>query len=279
MPVKNEMAFLVMAAGMGSRYNGLKQLKTFGKRNLTIAEYNMLSAIDSGFTKFFFIIDERFADVFDRRLRKFLPSDCRFGLIFQKKEKELVRFGNRLKPWGTGHAIFCCSKVINCNFCVTNADDLYGEDAISKVADFLKKTDPKSYKFANVAYQLDKTLSGGGTVSRGIIKSTDNKFIESILERTITNDNYSSEEGISPSSNVSMNLWAFTPKIFEIISREWEIFKKNIQNSETDEFYLPNAISHAITVNECRVEILKTSSQWHGVTYETDNALLENCLN
>ena len=274
----DKIAFVVMAAGMGRRYNGLKQLKTFGEKGLTIAEYNILNAIDCGFQDFFFVIDERLADIFNGRLKKFLPKSCNFGLIFQRREKNLIKFSNRVKPWGTGHAVLCCQNIVRSNFCVTNADDLYGRDAISKIADFLRNSKTDSTVFANVVYHIANTLSSNGTVSRGLVRSSDGQFIDTIDEVLNINLSNLGQLGITPQTPVSMNLWGFTPKIFEILAAEWSAFVKKITNAETEEFYLSSAIDNAIKSSKCRVKMLLTSSQWHGITYESDNASIEFSL-
>ncbi|MDR1457654.1 MAG: hypothetical protein LBI47_02275 [Puniceicoccales bacterium] len=273
-----EIAFVVMAAGVGSRYNGTKQLETFGKSKLTMAEYNMQYAIDAGFRQFYFVIDDKFADIFHRRLKDFLPPNCKFELIYQKKEESLAKFCNRQKPWGTGHAIMCCSRAVRCNFCVTNADDLYGHDAISRIAKFLRSVEKKSQTFANVAYALSETLSGNGTVSRGVISIDGDSYLTSIDEvRSLAMD---ADNGVIPSKDslVSMNLWGFTPEVFKLLEEGWHRFKQNVSDIANDEFGISNFIDSAVRGGQCRVKILNTSSKWHGITYQTDRALVEKIL-
>ncbi|MDR1528660.1 MAG: hypothetical protein LBS22_03710 [Puniceicoccales bacterium] len=274
-----EIAFVVMAAGIGSRYNGTKQLEIFGKTELTIAEYNMQHAIGAGFRQFYFVIDDKLAEIFHGRLKNFLPSNCKFELIYQKKEKSLTKFCNRQKPWGTAHAIMCCGRVMGCNFCVTNADDLYGHDAIFRMAEFLWSVEKKSQTFANVAYALSETLSANGTVSRGVLSVDRDSYLTSIDEvHGLAMDAHDGAT-ISKDSLVSMNLWGFTPEVFKLLEGGWHRFKQNISDIASDEFGISNFINSAVKEGQCRVKILNTSSRWRGITYQTDRALVEKILN
>ncbi|MDR1890897.1 MAG: hypothetical protein LBQ23_01775 [Puniceicoccales bacterium] len=273
-----EIAFVVMAAGIGSRYRGEKQLETFGKENLTIAEYNMQHAIAAGFRQFYFVINDKFAEIFHGRLKNFLPSNCKFGLVYQKKEESLTKFCNREKPWGTGHAIMCCERAVRCNFCVTNADDLYGHDAILRMAEFLQSTERTSQTFANVAYALAETLSENGTVSRGIISADENSYLTSIGETHGLDMAACDAATFSKNSPVSMNLWGFTPEIFKLLQSGWQSFRQNISDVANDEFGLSDFINSVVKEGKCKVKILNTSSRWHGITYRTDKELIEKIL-
>ncbi|MDR2603181.1 MAG: hypothetical protein LBC11_01295 [Puniceicoccales bacterium] len=277
-PMVEEIAFVVMAAGIGSRYDGIKQLETFGKSKLTIAEYNMQYAIDAGFRQFYFVIDDKFAEIFHRRLKDFLPPNCKFELIYQKKEESLAKFCNRKKPWGTAHAIMCCGQAVRCNFCVTNADDLYGHDAIFRMAEFLRSTGKKSKTFANVAYALSDTLSGNGTVSRGVLSIDGDSYLVSINEVHGLSMNANDGAVSSKDSLVSMNLWGFTPEVFKLLEEGWRGFKQNISDIASDEFGISNFIDSTVKGGQCRVKILNTSSKWHGITYKTDRAPVEKML-
>jgi NDP-sugar pyrophosphorylase family protein len=277
--VNDDIAFVVMAAGLGSRYGGVKQLETFGNGHLTIAEWNMTHAIEAGFKKFYFIINDKTAEIFHRRLKKFLPTGCSFDLIYQKKEEQLVKFCNRKKPWGTAHAVMCCQGVISCNFCVTNADDLYGRDAIFRVAEFLKSLERKSKTFANVAYLLPETLSGNGSVSRGLIRTDGNFYLKEIVETHGLNSKTLDEGAVDRDSVVSMNLWGFTPEIFKPLGKWWDEFKKNIADAAIDEFGLPDVINAMVGRGECEVKVLKTISKWLGITHAEDKFSVEKFLN
>lgn len=273
-----EIAFVVMAAGIGSRYNGTKQLETFGESKLTIAEYNVQHAIDVGFRQFYFVIDDKFAEIFHGRLKNFLPSNCKFELIYQKKEEALTKFCNRKKPWGTAHAIMCCGRIVCCNFCVTNADDLYGHDAIFRMAEFLRSAEKKSKTFANMAYALAETLSGNGVVSRGVLSTDGDSYLTSIDEVHGLAMDADKGTTLLKDSLVSMNLWGFTPEVFKLLEEGWRKFKQNVSDIANDEFGISNFISSAVKEGQCSVKIINTSSKWHGITYQTDRALIEKIL-
>ncbi|MDR2737365.1 MAG: hypothetical protein LBB18_00270 [Puniceicoccales bacterium] len=276
--MSEEVAFVVMAAGMGSRYNGIKQLESFGADGLTIAEYNIRHALAAGCKKFYFIVNDGCAEMFHRRLKNFLPSDCTFSLIYQRKEEALAKFCNRSKPWGTAHAVMCCSGIVGCNFCVTNADDLYGRDAILRAIEFLRSTEKDRTTFANVAYALAETLSDWGSVSRGVIAVGGDSKLRSIDEVLGVSFATMDKLNLSKDSMVSMNLWGFTPEVFKLLLQSWKEFRKNISDAVNDEFGLPFFINSAIKLGKCSVEILRTTSKWHGITYKTDVASLEEAL-
>jgi UTP-glucose-1-phosphate uridylyltransferase len=276
--MNGEIAFVVMAAGIGRRYDGTKQLRTFGRRNLTIAEYNILHAIDSGFKNFYFVICDRFAEIFHKRLKNFLPTDCKFSLIYQRSEDMLKKFCNREKPWGTAHAVMCCENVVRCNFVVTNADDLYGSDALSRAAEFLKSSDCRSKIFANIAYNLYETLPESGTVSRGVITVGENSNLIAIDEMRELCRESMETSAVRCDSPVSMNLWCFTTGVFPMLRNGWAKFSSEISNIAVDEFGLPFFINSAVGNGECEVKVFHTSSKWCGVTYRTDDVTVEAML-
>jgi NDP-sugar pyrophosphorylase family protein len=274
-----------MAAGTSSRYGAPKQLETFGKRNLTIAEHNVLDAISVGFTNFVFVVREQMADTFHRRLTNLLPDNCTFSLVYQRGEKELYKYCNRTKPWGTGHALLSAKVAVQGNqgnFGLTNADDLYGKDAIDKLANFLKMADANSPIFANVGYRIGDTLSGNGTVSRSVMSiSGDGNLVNITEHKNISrNGEIRSEDGtkFDHDALVSMNLWGFTTKIFTILDEQWTEFTQNISDPSVDEFYLPFAVDKAMRDKKCEVKVLKTISNWRGITYAQDRIGLEDFL-
>ncbi|MDR1256094.1 MAG: hypothetical protein LBJ94_04200 [Puniceicoccales bacterium] len=277
------ITLVTMAAGSSSRYGTTKQLERFGARNLTIAEYNMLDAIEAGFTNFVFVVREQMADIFHRRLSNFIPSGFSFSLAYQRSEKNLCHYCKRLKPWGTGHALLSAKFALRNNFGLVNADDLYGRDAIGKLADFLKTADASSPTFANVGYRMEDTLSENGTVSRGVMNVDGDGNLINIVEHGNVSQQggkIRSKDGteISNDALVSMNLWGFTTKIFEILDKQWAVFTANISNPILDEFYLPSAVNTAMQSGECAVKILRTTSKWHGITYSSDKYTLEKFL-
>lgn len=272
------MTFVVMAAGLGSRYGGRKQLDTFGQRQLTIAEYNMEQAIAHGFSRFIFVINESYAEIFHRRLSQFLPKNCSFILVYQKTDVPDIPYARREKPWGTGHALLCCRKWIDGVFCVTNADDLYGEAAIALMAEQLQTLSSKKACFTNVAYVLKNTLSESGAVNRGILEVDKEGHLVHIQEKLGITFGNLSELSLKEEALVSMNLWGFTPAIFPLLERYWDRFLKQTKDLLSEEFGLPDVIAQAVAHHECQVQIVPTHSQWHGVTYPSDKATLEASL-
>lgn len=282
--MNDRLSLVVLAAGNSSRYGSPKQIETFGKYRLTIAEYNLLDALSIGINNVIFVVKEQMADIFYKRLSQLLPKECTFSLAYQRDESKLCKYCNRTKPWGTGHAVLSTKHIINENFGVINADDLYGKDAISQLIDFLKQTNPEKNIFSAVGYKLVDTLSTNGPVSRGIITFNDKNKLTKIIEHNGIYKNCSgeivdSEGNIFQNDNlVSVNLWGFTTKIFEILEKKWQAFAKNLKDPINSEFYLPNAINEAATNKECEVKVLQTSSRWHGITYQNDRNEIDNLL-
>ncbi len=281
--MNTQLSLVVLAAGSSSRYGLLKQTELFGDDKLTIAEYNILDAIKHGIHNVVFVIQEQTADIFHRRLSHILPNKCTFSLIYQDPEHKLCKFCKRIKLWGTGHAVLSAMHCLKGNFLVMNADDLYGENAIKAAISFLKKVDPKESCFSAIGYKLSDTLSNNGTVSRGIMHIS-NEHLNRIVEHKgiFKNEN---EETVDESGNifpkntlVSMNLWGFTPEVFHILKEEWQKFMKNISDPFNEEFYLPVAITNAISEKKCTVKILPTTSIWHGITYQSDRKALDDWL-
>jgi UTP-glucose-1-phosphate uridylyltransferase len=268
------ITLVTMAAGSSARYGAPKQLETFGKHNLTIAEYNTLDAISAGFTNFVFIVGEKMADVFHRRLTNLLSGNYTFSLVYQRREKELCKYCNRTKPWGTGHAVLSAKSAVRGNFGLGNADDLYGSDAMKVLANFLVAADESSTTFANVGYGVAETLSAAGTVSRGVMSVGGDGNLIQITERSVSRGDGTDFAG-DRDALVSMNLWGFTAEIFAALGRQWAQFTKNITNPTLDEFFLPSAIDAMVRNGECRVKVLRTSSRWHGLTYPGDRRELE----
>ncbi len=278
----SNLSLVILAAGSSTRYGLLKQTELFGNARLTIAEYNLLDAISCGVNHVVFVIKEQIADIFHKRLTQILPKNCTFSLVYQRSETTLNKFYHRTKLWGTGHAILSAKRCVKENFVVMNADDLYGDDAINTLIKTLKKIDKNSNIFSAVGYRLTDTLSDHGTVSRGIMNII-NRKLNSITEhhgiQRINTKIIDTNNTILPDDTlVSMNLWGFTTQIFSILEDEWQNFIKNIQDSVNDEFYLPHAINNAIKNTRCTVEVLSTTSKWHGITYHNDRNILDNWL-
>lgn len=273
----SKLSLVVMAAGQGSRFGGAKQLATFGTRKLTIAEFNILNAIDAGFSHFVFIIQRQMAEIFRDRLLRFLPKNCSFEFAFQEIPEI---FSGRTKPLGTGHALLCAKNCDfdHCNFGVINADDFYGRDAMFVLSDCLNFK-VKDVKFANVAFELGNTLSDNGSVSRGVmsVKNGTLLHIDEIYE--IFRDSVGVISGKDKNNNclhlsgrefVSMNLWGFSPVIFNLLDARFATFCKSCKDHSNDEFALPTAIDKSMANGMCSVCVCSTKSDWVGVTYASD---------
>ena len=280
------LSLVVMAAGQGSRYGGLKQLDTFGKLDLTIAEYTILDAIKAGFSHFVFIVQQSMVEVFTKRLRRFLPKNCTFDVVVQSNPPE---FNSRKKPLGTGQAILCaCEAVRGRNFGVVNADDIYGKNSIELLSNFLKNCHVSSTKFVNVGFELENTLSENGAVSRGVMTIDSNNNLLNVNETTCLHiEDDSTISGVNEvgarvvfagKELVSMNLWGFTSKVFAMLRKEFDSFLTTMCDKEKDEFYLPSAINACLHRGECEIIVERTGSKWCGLTYMSDRENLTNVL-
>lgn len=284
------MNLVVMAAGMGSRFGGLKQLTPVGPSGEFLIDYSIYDAIQAGVKKVIFVIKEEHLELFRETIGKRIESKIKVEYVFQKIEDIPIQVKQpleRTKPWGTGQALLTSASAVDDVFMIINADDFYGRDAFLTLGEFLKnnswKTDKKKH-YALVAYQLSNTLSQNGTVSRGICE-VKNEYLEKITERTkigYINNKLVYLEGenstpIDKNSLVSTNLFGFTPKIFEDAEHYFEEFLKNEQDLTTKEFYLPTIVQKSIDDNLADVSILTTTSKFNGMTYQEDlKGLKEN---
>lgn len=277
------MNLVVMAAGMGSRFGGLKQLTPVGPNGEFLIDYSIYDAIIAGVKKVIFVIKEEHLDEFRKTIGTRIESKIKVEYVFQKLENLPVKMKKpieRTKPWGTGQALLTSEIAVDDVFMIINADDFYGRDAFLTLGNFLKnnhwKTSEKKH-YALVAYHLKNTLSKNGTVSRGICEVT-NGYLKRITERTkigYINKNLVYIEGeetnpIDKNSLVSTNLFGFTPKIFEDAQNYFKEFLKNEQNLTTKEFYLPEIVQKSIDDNLADVTILNTTSKFNGMTYQED---------
>ena len=270
---------LVLAAGMGSRYGGIKQLAHLGPSGETIMDYSVYDAMQSGFGKVVFIIrksiEEPFCEIVLQKYQKIIP--CEY--VFQ--ELDSLPAGhqppeNRQKPWGTGHAILMAADAIQEPFAVINADDFYGRDAFVQMGRFLKNTDDKSNHWAMVGYRLANTLSDFGVVSRGVCCVDADNMLLNVTERTKIKRNengivYQDENGnetvLDENLPVSMNFWGFTPSLFTALKNGFENFLKNNKENLTAEYYIPAEVSRQIDEKNADVQVIPTSSNWFGITY------------
>ena len=273
---------LILAAGMASRYGSMKQTEGFGPSGETIMDYSIYDAIKAGFGKVVFIIRKDFAENFQSNFDAKLKGKIAVDYVYQEMDcyvdgKDIP--AGRTKPWGTGHAILCASEIINEPFAVINADDYYGTDAFAKAADFLNN-DCNVNTYAIIGYQLNKTLSKHGTVSRGVCQVDEKMNLVSINERTkiyaegnkvIYEENEEKKE-VPAISSVSMNFWCFHPSMFELTEKLFAAFVPANRDNIKGEFFIPIIGDEFIKTPGNSIKVIPTSSQWFGVTYKEDAA-------
>lgn len=276
---------LLLAAGMGSRYGGLKQLDGLGPNGETIMDYSIYDAIKAGFGKIVFVIRKDFEQDFkDKILSKYeghIPAQLVFQSIDALPEGFKAPEG-RVKPWGTNHAVMMAAKAINEPFCVINCDDFYNRDAYMVMGKFLSQLPEGSQnKYAMVGFRVGNTLSENGTVARGICSKDENENLTTVVERTeIMRVNgpicYKDEQGewvpVDDNTPVSMNMWGFTPDYFKHSEEYFKEFlsdPKNLENPKA-EFFIPLMVNKLINENTATVKVLDTTSKWFGVTYSAD---------
>lgn len=271
---------LILAAGMASRYGSMKQTQGFGPSGETIMDYSVYDAIRAGFGKVVFIIRKDFAESFEAQFEPKLKGKIKTEYVFQQMDSflaELKAPAERTKPWGTAHAVLCAKENIREPFAVINADDFYGRDAFVKAADFLRH-ECSEKQYAIIGYELAKTLSDHGTVSRGVCEVDAHHNLVSIKERTkIYRDGneiiYEDEQGkhkVPFNSSVSMNFWCFHPELFPSTQQLFlEFVKKNSANLKA-EFFIPIIAEDFIENQNGHIRVIPTSAQWFGVTYKED---------
>ena len=278
---------VIMAAGMGSRYGGLKQLDQMGPSGETIIEYSVFDAMRAGFNKIVFVIREDFAEVFREKIGARFEGRIRTEYVFQNLEDIPEGFlipEGRTKPWGTGHAMLSASEVTEEPFIIINADDFYGADAFLRAAGFLDGIGEGQMSAALVGFYLKNTLSANGTVSRGICGTDSDNIMTDVVEvHGIHKDqvgNYVSDTGDDLRSDtvVSMNMWAFSPSVFSYAREYFRRFLKDHGGELKSEFYIPLIVNTLIKEEGLRVEVLNTASEWYGVTYREDKDELVEVL-
>ena len=272
-----------MAAGMGSRYGGLKQLDVVGPNGETIIDYSVFDAIKSGFTKIVFIIRKDFKDQFKEKIINKYNNKIKTELVYQDLDDLPGSYkapSDREKPWGTGQAINAARTRINEPFVVINGDDFYGLESFQVIADYYLNG---GLGYAMSAFQLDKTLSDFGAVSRGICEVNQN-MLSTVIEthdiKKIENG-ISSDRDISLNGNelVSMNMWGFTPSLFSHLNDMFINFLKLEGQSLKSEFLIPTVVNHLIQNQKEQVAVLSTKAKWFGVTYKEDKPSVIDAIN
>jgi hypothetical protein len=280
---------VILAAGMASRYGSMKQVDGFGPNGETIIEYSIFDAIKAGFGKISFIIREEFLDSFKAIFEPKLAGKVETDYIFQSYD--LKPFGidktiDRAKPWGTAHAVLSARNQVHEPFCVINADDYYGYDAFEKMAYFLNN-EVADDKFSIIGYQVDRTLSEYGTVSRGVCEVNADGNMVAINERlkvyfakdgSVVYEEDGKEIPLASKSPVSMNFWGFTPAVFKLTE---PLFKDFVAANETNpkaEFFIPLIGDELIKSGKASFKVIPTSAKWFGVTYKEDKPIVQKSI-
>ena len=280
---------LILAAGMGSRYGGLKQIDGIGPNEEPIIEYSIYDAIRSGFGKIVFVIRREFDEAFRARFDSFTHK-ITIEYVYQPVNISVdgITSIERTKPWGTSHAVLVAKDVINEPFAVINADDYYGAKSFHLIANFLINYCSPSI-MAMVGYTLNNTLSEHGTVNRGVCKVNNKNNLIEVIERTnimaqngIVNYNVGTDNPIGildKNVPVSMNYWGFHPSIFDHIQKGLYDFMKLNSNNPTAEYYIPNIVSDMILSKKMSVRVISTDDNWFGVTYKKDKPIAVAAIN
>lgn len=297
--VNSKVSLVVMAAGMGSRFGGMKQLEPVGPGGETILGYSLFDARRAGFSEFVFVIRRGMEDGFKAMLPDGLKTGMQVKLAFQEPSSlpgdwassELAR--SRLKPWGTGHAVWCAREYLDSPFAVINADDFYGRRSFQLMYDFLAGTDPDSARYAMVGFELGKTLSAHGPVARGICGTDEDGFLTAIAEHTRLRAHApsSAPDGVveslrpdgtselfSSDTPVSMNMFGFTPRFLPALSSLLDEFLSASENDPSAEFYLPEAVQALVSAGSAKVRILRSPETWFGLTYKADAEAVRRSL-
>jgi len=278
---------LILAAGIGSRYGGLKQLDPIGPSGETIIDYSVYDAMRAGFGKVIFIIKEdierEFREIFIEKLRDKFPADYVFQELRMVPEGVRVP-GNRQKPWGTGHAVMMAAEKIKEPFAVINADDFYSRKAFELLSSYYRDWTPAGdHDYCMVGYPVGRTLSEFGAVSRGICRADERNLLMDVVERThierkghmiVYRDETGTTRPISPETLVSMNFWGFTPSFFDHLKDGFTRFINDDGDNPKAEFYIPTVVNDLIRKNTATVKVLNGPVQWFGMTYREDREMV-----
>ena len=284
---------LILAAGMGSRYGGLKQMDGLGPNGEAIIDYSIYDAIRAGFGKIVFVIRHSFAEPFKEHFQaKKFGGNVEFEFVYQELEYLPEGYSvpeGRVKPWGTNHAVMMAKDVIKEPFAVINADDFYGKESYQTMAEYLRSIEGTKGKYSMIGYRLENTLSDFGSVSRGVCATDSNALLTSVTERTAISrkgDKIVYAEGdqefeLDPSCPVSMNFWGFTPEYFDYSE---EVFKEFLDGALASgnlktEFFIPYIVDKLITRGEASVKVLDCDAKWFGVTYKEDRPFTVEKIN
>ncbi|MBE7013084.1 MAG: nucleotidyltransferase [Ruminococcaceae bacterium] len=271
-----DLTLVVMAAGMGSRFGGLKQMEPIGPNGEALLNFSVYDAKKAGFNKVVFIIKESIEKDFKEMVGNKIAQTIDVEYVFQTTDNLPE---GRVKPWGTAHAVLCCKDTVKGNFAILNADDYYGSNAFDELARFMQTS--KDMEFAMVCYDLKNTLSDNGTVARGVCVIEDG-YMKDIDERTdiadfkCTGDN-GEQITLPEDAKVSMNLWALTPEIFPILEAEYEEFLKG-DNLLKAEFLIPRVIGKLVKSGKATVKAIPNKDRWYGITYKEDKEAVQAAM-
>jgi UTP-glucose-1-phosphate uridylyltransferase len=278
---------LVLAAGMGSRYGGLKQIDPMGPSGETILDYSVFDALRAGFGKVVFIIRPDFEKDFRERIAAKFAGRIDVGFAFQTIDQLPAGFfvpAGREKPWGTTHAILCARDAVDTPFAVINADDFYGQDSYAVLARHLQSLDVRSTDYSMVGFTLKHTLSEHGTVARGVCQTDASGRLTDIQELTKISKlpsgaEHRGEDGsvvrLTGEEPVSMNMWGFTPAIFPQLAADFDAFLRAKGNEMKSEAYIPMSVGNLICASQATCQVLRTDSAWFGVTYREDKPIVQ----
>lgn len=272
----------VLAAGMGSRYGGLKQLDPLGPNGETIMDYSIFDAIRAGFGKVVFVIRKDFEQDFREKILSKYEGHIPVEVVFQSVDnlpEGYVCPDERTKPWGPAHAVLMAKGTINEPFAVINADDFYGRNSFEVLAEELMRPRARKGDYAMVGFRVGNTMTENGTVSRGVCENKDG-VLTSVVERKsigynleheiVFTDEKGQEQKLDPTTPVSMNMWGFTPDYFDLAEREFKSFLDRDLNTPKAEQVIPDVADALIKSGEATVKVLDTDSKWFGVTYAED---------
>ncbi|HEX3075669.1 MAG TPA: sugar phosphate nucleotidyltransferase [Lachnospiraceae bacterium] len=285
---------VIMAAGMGSRYGGLKQMDPIDKEGHKIIDFSVYDAKRAGFEKVIFVIkreiEKDFKEVVGSRIEKHMQVEYVFQELGNIPEGYRVPEG-RVKPWGTGHAVLSCLPVVNGPFAVINADDYYGKTAFEMIYQYLiQAKDDSKYRYTMVGYELKNTITENGSVSRGVCETDDNSTLLTITERTriekfddgiaFTTDNGDNWVRLPQDTIVSMNMWGFTASMMYELKQHFALFlNEEVSNNPLKaEYYLPGVVGQLIQEGKATVKVLKTPDKWYGVTHKEDKVMVVNAM-
>lgn len=281
-----DKTLVILAAGMGSRYGGLKQIDPVGPNNSIIIDYSVYDAVKAGFNKIVFIIKKENLELFKEVIGDKVAKHVKVEYVFQSTDVLPEGFTapeGRVKPWGTAHALYCCKGVVNEPFVVINSDDFYGSGAFARLSKWIDETEftTAPYKFAMAGYYLKNTLTDNGTVSRGVCEVNDNGQLIDVVERTkiqrINGVISYTEDGeewfeLPEEAFASMNCWCFMPELIDEIEKYFiEFLSTEVkENPLKSEFYIPFLVRDMLNAKKCTVDVIETDDKWFGVTYKED---------